>query len=87
MAKINESLLSNLVAAFTGAAIGKAVADRKPKPATKKQIDKYLNKHPEVKKAAKELQDSQKKVAKAIEKELEKLSPAERDRMNRLYGV
>ena len=43
--KINESLLSNLVAAFTGAAIGKAVSNRKPKPATKKSIEKFFKKN------------------------------------------
>jgi len=84
--KINESLLSNLVAAFTGAAIGKAVSNRKPKPATKKSIEKFFKKNPEIKKHAEELQAAQRKIAKSTKKAYDKLSPEAKARIDKLYG-
>ena len=85
--KINESLLSNLVAAFTGAAIGKAVSNKKPKPATKKSIEKFFKKNPDIKKHADELQAAERKIQKATEKAFAKLSPEQRDRITRIYGA
>ena len=79
--KINESLLSNLVAAFTGAAIGKAVSNRKTKPATKKSIEKFFKKNPDI------LQAAERKIRKATEKAFAKLSPEQRDRITRIYGA
>ena len=84
--KINESLLSTLVAAFTGAAIGKAVSNRKPKPATKKSIEKFFKKNPDIKKHAEELQAAQRKIAKSTKKAYDKLSPEAKARIDKLYG-
>tara|TARA_Y100001937_G_scaffold127055_1_gene198078 strand:+ start:2302 stop:2565 length:264 start_codon:yes stop_codon:yes gene_type:complete len=87
MSKINESIISNLAALFTGAAIGKAVSNKKPRVASKSQIDKILKKNPELKKASDEMKASQQKILKSLEKALEKMSPEQREKIQRIYGI
>ena len=53
---------------FTDGSIGKAVSNKKPKVASKSQIDKILKKIPELKKASDEMKASQQKILKSLEK-------------------